>query len=198
MKIAFCFPGGTFTKGCFESAIATMTEWVKRPGHEIHLITDYSGDIYNLRNSMAVKALNLDVDYIMWIDSDMVFTARDIDGLIAADVDIVSGVALIEPGRAALAWKEDSTLSFYSPDKKDKGITEVDYCGGAFVLMKADVYKKIPALWYMTRDQVSENGLHKLTSEDMGFCELAKEHGFKIHANLDVKVGHEKRWTLWP
>lgn len=198
MKIAFCFPGGNFSKGCFESAIAVMTEWVKRPGNEIHLITEYSGDIYNLRNTMAAKALNLDVDYIMWIDSDMVFTAKDIDMLLAADKDIVSGVALVEPGRAALAWKEEQTISFYHPDKKDTGIAEVDYCGGAFVLMKTDVYKKIPALWYKTIDIVNEEGQHRLTSEDMGFCDTARENGFKIHACLDCKVGHEKRWTLWP
>ena len=198
MKIAFCFPGGTFTKGCFESAIGLMTEWVKRPGHEIHLLTDYSGDIYNLRNTLAAKAINIGAEYIMWIDSDMVFKAQDIDALIAADKDVISGVALIEPERAAIGWLEGDSISYYRPDKKDKGITEVDYCGGAFVLIKADVYKNVPALWYKTIDIVGENGLHRLMSEDMGFCDTLRENGYKIHAHLDVKIGHEKRWTLWP
>lgn len=197
MKIAFCFPGKTFTKGCFESAIGVLTEWVKRAGHEIHVITDYSGDIYNLRNTMAVKALNLNVDYIMWIDSDMVFIAKDIDALIAADKDMISGIAMVEPGRAAIGWKEDQTISFYHPDKKDTGIVKVDYCGGAFLLVKAGVYKKIKPLWYKTKDEVVD-GKHRLTSEDMGFCETVSENGIEIYANLDVKVGHEKGWILWP
>ena len=165
---------------------------------QIHMITDYSADIYNLKNTMIDKALFTGVDYIMWIDSDMVFTAEDIEMMIARDVDIISGVAMIEPGRAAVAWQQDDGgIQYYVPDEKDTGFEEVDYCGGAFLLVKADVYRKIPPIWYETTDQMIGTK-HKLMSEDFGFCVKAKAHGYKIHVELESKVGHEKRVVLWP
>ena len=202
MKIAFCLPGCTFTKGFLESITGALNYFAVSPDYakdtQLHMITEYSADIYNLKNTMIDKALYLGVDYLMWIDSDMVFTVDHIKSLLSRDADIVSGVAMIEPGRAAIAWQsEDSELEYYQPVKEDTGLEPVDFCGSAFLLVKADVYKKIPPIWYETNDKkIGES--HRLMSEDFSFCEKARQHGFKIHVDLDVKVGHEKRWTLWP
>lgn len=201
MKLAICLPGATFTKGFVESIMqvtAKIMMWPK--GSAVFQITDYSADLYNLKNTMIDKALAHGADYLMWIDSDMVFKAEDIEKLLTREVDIVSGIALIEPGRCAIANVSDDKLKpiYLTPDKiTDDKLHAVDYCGGAFLLVKADVYRKIPALWYETIN-VEINGKQRLVSEDFGFCEKAQSYGYKIHADYSVKVGHEKRTILWP
>lgn len=201
MKLALCLPGATFTKGFVESIMQTTAKIMMWPkGSAVFQITDYSADLYNLKNTMIDKALAHGADHLMWIDSDMVFKAEDIEKLLSREVDIVSGIALIEPGRCAIANVGDDKLKpiYLTPDEiNDKELHAVDYCGGAFLLVKADVYRKIPALWYETIN-VEINGKQRLVSEDFGFCEKAQSYGYKIHADYSVKVGHEKRTILWP
>lgn len=63
------------------------------------------------------------------------------------------------------------------------GLIEVDACGKPGMLIRKNVLDAIPDPWCEFRD--SEQG-----AEDMDLCLKIKEAGFKIYADLDIKLSH--------
>ena len=102
MKIIFCLPGASYSGRflqCWTNLLAEL------PKHKITygLSQHYMCNIYHVRakclGASIERGVNqkpfdgkVDYDYLMWIDSDMVFTPEDFFKLIEHDKDIVSGV----------------------------------------------------------------------------------------------------------
>jgi hypothetical protein len=64
-------------------------------------------------------------DYIMWIDSDILFTPQQFAQLLSHDVDIVSGVYLMEGGEA-LATVKDWDEEFFKEHGHFRFLTPAD------------------------------------------------------------------------
>jgi hypothetical protein len=213
MKVFFCLPGKSFTGHFLESWSKTL-QYCFLNGIEVVMRRKYSSDIYQCRNDCLLAGNpkpwaemrpfdGADYDYIMWIDSDMVWEPRDIVRLLSHDVDIVSGVAPIGTDmRAALGnfgHDEDGLpcLQYvYAPnvDKvpvDDKGLFEVHYAGGAFLCVKHSVYERMGYPWFAMR-YAEHDGKMLTTSEDVGWCIGARLAGHRIMVDPKVKVGHEK------
>jgi lipopolysaccharide biosynthesis glycosyltransferase len=61
-----------------------------------------------------------DYDYIMWIDSDIIFTTEQFDKLLSNNVDICGGVYLMEGGQQFAAvknWNEEKFKKFFKKTK---------------------------------------------------------------------------------
>ncbi len=71
--------------------------------------------------------------------------------------------------------------------QSNNGIIEVEGIGFGSMLIKSDVMATIdyPQFLYMHSIDFKNT-----LSEDMYFCEKAKQAGYKIYANLDVKCEH--------
>ena len=84
----------------------------------------------------------IDYDYIMWIDSDQIFSFEQIEKLISYDKDIVSGIYKTENGKnfaCVKDWDQEFYKkhgSFYFLQQEDvvnhRGLMEVDYNGMGF------------------------------------------------------------------
>ena len=160
---------------------------------------------YN-RNTAAKKALENNSTHLMFIDHDMIFPPDGLSKLIAHDKDIIlanyntRGVhqeTVGENGEKRIALA--STLKMGKKDAyeqvdvdslpKDE-IFEVAAGGTGFMLIKTEVFKKLPYPWFVA----SEEG-RVWTTEDIFFCELAKEHGFKIWCDPSIEMGHMGEYT---
>jgi hypothetical protein len=147
----------------------------------------------------------IDYDYIMWIDSDQIFSFEQIQKLISYDKDIVSGIYKTENGQnfaCVKDWDQEFYKkhgSFYFLQQEDcvnhRGLMEVDYNGMGFMLIKKGVFEKVPYPWFcQLKKQIGD--LEDYCSEDVAFCHLAKEAGFKIFIDPKMVVGHEKMRIL--
>ena len=147
----------------------------------------------------------IDYDYIMWIDSDQIFSFDQIQKLISYDKDIVSGIYKTENGQnfaCVKDWDQEFYKkhgSFYFLQQEDvvnhRGLMEVDYNGMGFMLIKKGVFEKVPYPWFcQLKKQIGD--LEDYCSEDVAFCHLAKEAGFKIFIDPHMVVGHEKMRIL--
>jgi GT2 family glycosyltransferase len=144
----------------------------------------------------------IEYDYIMWIDSDVVFQPIQFEKLLKRDLDIVGGMYLMDNATHYAAVKDwDVNFfrrngSFQFLSKEDiQGQTEpleVAYTGFGFLLIKKGIFERISYPWFEPQMTDMGNGIFDFASEDVSFCIKARNAGFKIYVDPTVIVGHEK------
>ena len=168
IKIVFCIPGNNFSGRFFDCWSETIVFCLKN-GIKPILSRKYSNCVYYVRNMLLgadvlrgknQKPFNgeLDYDFQMWLDSDIVFKPSQIIQLLNHDRDIVSGLYLMENGRQYAAvqnWDEEyfkkhGHFQFLSPeDTKGRGeLLKVDYSGFGFMLIKRGVVESMEYPWF--------------------------------------------------
>lgn len=194
--IAVCLP----TKGKLAIEFIEKTwiplRFLKAPEFDLIWMMNQTYSITVARNSMVEDAINGDVDYIMWIDDDIIVedvtVVNAIRNLFASNTDIASGLyrAKQATGFNFCAWikigQKGETIIYAPVSKWTPGSNwvSVDAVGHGFCLVKIDVYKNMKKPWYVwnTKDE---------NSEDFSFCERAKkELGIKAMVHTDVKLSH--------
>lgn len=228
MKIVFCIPGRNFSDKFLFSWTSTMAHCFTQK-IEIHLANKYSSNVYYARNlclggnNLAGKNQKpwqgtIDYDYVMWIDSDIVWHSEQIMRLIAIaeqhkQVDIVSGLYIMENETqyaTVVNWdietfKREGRFTFLNKKALKnydlKELVEVAYTGFGFMLIRNGVFEKVGYPWFLPiwEETESVNGVkvRDFTSEDVGFCRTATENGFKIFVDPNIIVGHEKSKVLY-
>ncbi len=151
-------------------------------------------------------------DYFLFIDSDSVIGSRDprgtgnviprpeyVDKLIARNVDAVSGwyVKKADAYAQKPVWGIGNTKSYPPAELSNDRLQPVDWFGGGYLLVKADVFKKISGPWFENRNDGFGKKGGRLVGEDIFFCELLQKNGYKLFVDLDVKIGHHGS-VAWP
>ena len=215
LKVVFCIPGNNFS-GKFLECWTNLYSYCFNSNIQPILSRWESCNIYYVRNMCLgadisrgkdQKPFNnqVDYDYIMWIDSDIVFTPQQFQKLLDHKKDIVSGIYLMGDGRhlaTCKKWDEEyfkkhchfKFLTFEDVKGKE-GLIEVSYTGMGFMLIKKGVFESIEYPWFSPIVKKIGN-IVDFTMEDVAFCLNAKENGFKIFVDQTVIVGHEKRAIL--
>ena len=149
--------------------------------------------IYNSRNDLAAQAVRMEADYILWLDSDMVFP-RDLLGRLLDDRekgDIVSGLYYrrVHPYNpvafSKLSVREDGNGCDYEDLKEiPDDVFEVEGVGFGCVLMPTDVVLSVMAKY--TNCFMPVHGM----GEDLSFCWRARECGYKIVVDPKIPLGH--------
>lgn len=138
------------------------------------------------RNVLFEMAKKEDLDWILMIDTDMVFKKDDVDRIIklGETYDVVAGVTM--RGYPPY-WP--SLYNFIDPVQKlievPKEPRFVEGCGMAFTLIGK---KAIQQLELRPFDRLLVN--RQLLGEDLSFCYNAKQKGLKIYCDPSIKVGH--------
>lgn len=210
--IAFCLPGNNFTEGFMMSWTQTVSNFSKL-GWPFFVSNFRAADMHNCRNRVALGGAEIkrdvlpfggkDYDYMMWIDSDMVWNSADIEKLIDLDKDIASGIYLMNlQGVTTCGYLKDNgnhriTAQYIGthPDEPFK----VDYNGFGFVLIKKGVFEKMGFPWFVPR-QIEFEGIEGVpivhASEDVAWCMEARDKGFDIWIDPSIKLRHQKRVTM--
>lgn len=140
------------------------------------------------RNLMVEKMWGhpLQPTHLFFVDSDMVLPSDALMKLLKDDCDIVSGLYRKRvPPHEPLAYRMDKNKTFQPIAAKEKGLIEVDVVGAGCLLIKRQVFEKIPGIWFQS--QWREEG-H--ISEDFFFCEQARKAGVPVFVNTAVKAVH--------
>lgn len=134
------------------------------------------------RRRMVESALKANVDYVMWIDGDMYFPRTALKRLLDAEKDIVGVNAVIKkiPAEPHALGMDNEPL--YT-DASSTGLVKARRIGFGVVLMKADVFRKIPKPWFVIpwgEDIDQEIG------EDHYFFDKAINHGYDLWVDHDL------------
>jgi len=212
VKVIFCLPGNSFS-GKFIKCWTQLLSYCLSSGITFGFSQRQSCNIYYVRNlclggdvrrGKDQKPFNgeMDYDYIMWLDSDIVFTPRQFQKLLNHNKDIVSGLYLMEDGRQFATvkdwneeyFKQNGNFEFLTPQhiRNVSELIEVSYTGMGFMLVKKGVFESLEYPWFKPIEKTIGN-MTDFTMEDVSFCLRALEKGFKIYVDPTVKVGHEKK-----
>lgn len=148
--------------------------------------------IYDSRDSIAKYATENDFDYVLYADSDMVFTSEDVKKLVSHNADICSGLYVTRRGeRKNVIYEKIITrrrFPYRQPklieDKTSTGYGPVVACGFGFCLIKTSVLKSMFKRYKSLFEPKWGVG------EDIAFCIRAKKCGYQIFTDRDVKLGH--------
>ena len=152
------------------------------------------------RNQLVHEFLKSDCTELLFIDSDVIATADDVLRLMAqsGDKDITAGAY---PRRskdknffADLYFDENQDLEF------DGSLMRLERVGTGFMLIQRHVIEAMVAAhpeWFydFKGEQVCgvfdfQNRDGRYLGEDYLFCDRAREHGFKIHIDVDISLPH--------
>lgn len=216
MKIIFCIPGNTFSRE-FLLAWTELIGYMQRFGHQILLSNNYDANIYYARlKCLGVDVLRginqkpynseIDYDFLMWIDSDVIFKPEDIMKLINYNLDIVSGCYIMRDNQNyPIVEKLDydyflkhSSFKFISrQDIQNKTkLFEVAYVGFGFLCIKKGVFEAMKYPYFEPVKMILNENIQDYASEDVSWCINIRKLGFKIFVDPTVIVGHEKTLLL--
>ena len=151
--------------------------------------------VYNSRKELAQKALMSEADYILWLDSDMVFAPDLLPRLMAhmadPDVTIITGVYYRRnpPYTPVLYGQldiddEKCTWTEAEGDMPDEPF-EVAGCGFGGILMRTGVIVDVAGTFNGALfEPINGNG------EDLSFCWRARQCGHKILCDPGIQLGH--------
>lgn len=216
MKIVFCLPGRSFSNN-FLVCWSELLQYLPRYGITPILSSQYDSVVYYVRNKClggsVTRGINqkpfngeVDYDYMMWIDSDIVFKVDDFLALLNMNKDIASGLYKTQDDKHYATvenwdmdrYRKQGSFQFLTEEliEDRPGPFEVDYTGFGWVLIKKGVFESLEYPWFRPEWEDFGNGVMEFTSEDVGFCKNIREKGYKIYVNPKVIVGHEKTRIL--
>lgn len=209
MNLVMCLPGRHTHRQTMESIIKSVGI-LSRDGWNTLIVSDYNANIFQCRNGILGVPFNInnpkpfrdevDYDFMLWVDSDMVFQPSDCQKLIERDVDIVSGTYLRSEGDICAAYDFQRTNGrhrFYTVEDVEgkTDLIEADWTGFGFMLIKNGVFEKIGYPWFKPYI-IPQMGMNIYSSEDAGFCLEAQDQGFKVFVDPTVRCGHIKERIL--
>jgi len=171
-------------------AALTMKNLIIPLNYVWHCTSGYPWDIS--REHLVRKALEDNVDYVFFLDTDVVPPQDALVQLLGWKLPIVSGLYWSK-ARVPCAYKfhpDRDHVKAIDPPFRER-FMEVDAVGNGCLLIDTRVFKKIPQPWFkwdmLPWTPPGEPSGH---SEDINFCLKAKEHGFQIYLDTAVRCKH--------
>lgn len=154
----------------------------------VNVVQNYIIDEGRNQQILYAESLAVKPDYIFFIDADNTFKFDTLLKLVNANKPIVSGLYFQRnKPHYPVAFKNKNGISEFFTEFKRGKIHEVDYVGAGCLLVKMKVFKKLKyPQWYMHRDLKGKFTV----GEDIVFCALAKNQGYKIYLHCGTSVGH--------
>lgn len=163
---------------------AQLVDWLMRHksfGHETVLLSP-AATIYRPltrnRNYARQEFLGSDADALLQLDSDMA-PAQDLLKIADNDVDICSASVWTTKGNETFPLCMKRTETGYDI-QTGEGLIECDAIGGGCMLIKRKVLEDVE-FPFITDEY---------PSEDFGFCEIAKEKGYRVFFDTRYRCYH--------
>jgi len=168
----------------------------------------YAGEspVGRSRNALTAQFLKSDCTDILFIDSDLVFSAAQIERIVQHEEDVVGGAYCFKAqGNPRICCNPKKDVSEVRAD----GLMEVAYVGTGFLRVRRHVFEQMIAkfgeeIWYKTDDGRNEThhdfwqmGIYKYSdgsrrwlSEDWYFCQRCNDMGTKVYVDMNCLLGH--------
>lgn len=186
-------------------------------GHDLQFEYVRGYDVATARNRIAQKAIDLQADYVLMVDNDVVLPENALISLTDDLKDVCLGYyahrgndniyhgqtcacKLLQPdGRPYFNYPLESEYSAEEMKQmKEAGEKKVRIHGGGSgcAFINVDVFRRLEYPWY---DWVNYKGKNRgILSEDLYFCEQCKAQNIPVYVDVRVACGHMLRHIQWP
>ena len=187
--------------------VLSMIITMKHLGEKYDIGVNLTQSVYvhGNRNIIIEEASKQPCDYLLFIDSDMVWRPDDIERLVRFDRDVVSGLYMTRKpydGRdhAPVVYRYDRDHVLRPVYDLPPNVFKCDAVGAGFLLLKKHVVDRMVELTpkigfpfdFITAEEMNTkpSGRTNLIGEDLSFCWRLRKAGFDIWCDPAVKVGH--------
>lgn len=151
----------------------------------------YGYNIDQVRNLICHFGIINKFDYVFFVDSDIVLPLDALSRLLAANVDIVSGVYIQrkEEKKIPEIYRKNSSggLSNIDVGSISGGLTVVDGCGFGCVLVKTSLLVDVGYPQFVYHDTLDFSGT---VSEDVDFCIKVTNLNVPIYVDMSLRCEH--------
>lgn len=212
--LVFATPANSFTPGYLKSLLISTNvlnsegiswNYLSQGGSLVAMAREMTVGGWDTNNIKMREPCSGDFTYnkIVWIDSDIEWSPKDLIRLYQSDKDIISGCYLMEDRHIPIYQQprggmmpEQMLNQFTKPFK-------VAGCGFGFLAVKSGVFEKMPRPWFGPESVPvidEETGEQRedfiLVGEDLSWCTKAIKSGFDIWVDPLVKVTHQKNFKI--
>jgi len=164
--------------------------------HNAEVIRSSFGPIHEMRNTIALRALELDCTHLIFLDCDMVYPRDTITRLLSHDKEIVGALTFKRcPDFNPLCYSGEP-YKMIQIDPVPEELFEVTATGTGCLMIKTHVFENLDYPWF---EFVNHEG--NLVGEDINFCYNAREKGFKVYVDPNVRTEHLSQtrvnWNLY-
>ena len=197
-KLAVLIPCRDTLHSAHALSLAEMIKFNTMNDLDTHVFMDASTILLTQRERLATAAVDLGAEYCLWLDSDITFPAGIALKLLAHNEPIVAcnyirrqlpakGVAYQVIGD----WENPLPFEIYDD------LVEVQGVGMGCMLMKTEIFSKIPKPWFEFGWSPESND-H--LGEDMLLCQKIASAGYtvKIDSVLSQELRHLGTWAFGP
>ena len=189
-KLAVLIPCRDTLHSAHALALAELVKFNTMNNIDTHVFMDASTILLTQRERLATQAVGLNADYMLWLDSDMVFPATTAVRLLAHTEPVVAGnyIRRQKPYKG-VAYKKigdwEKPLSFDIQDE----LVSVAGVGMGCLLIKTDIFKELSKPWFDFQWTPSSNDF---LGEDMYLCQkiTAAVYSIKIDTMISQELHH--------
>ena len=210
--VVIATPGSAMEAEYVKSLVLTL-EWLTKQGMTYRYLSKYSSFVPSAREKTATDSDEHDwattevgrgeftYDWLLWIDSDMVWEPSCLERLMSWNYDVISACCPINKHGVLGAMK-------LSPELVPKQVTwwdlaledspvEVDGVGFGFLLIKYGVMESMKRPWFGIRKSRLDGVEFPVNfGEDYSFCMGLKDSGYSVWLDPGATVQHMKASLL--
>lgn len=159
------------------------------------------------RNNIAREALNVQADYVLMVDNDVVLPPDALVNLLQDAKDVCLGyyphrnAENLYDGKTSVCRLGELNYTMQYPaielkEMADRGEYKVQIHGGGMgcALINTDLFRRFEYPWFAWVNYKDGGVL----SEDLFFCECCKHQGIPVYTDTRVGCGHLLRHLQWP
>lgn len=156
--------------------------------------------VYVARENLAAAAIDSESDYVLWLDSDMVFPPQLLEDMLEAavenDLDYLTALCFARRPpykpciykRLRLGLPGESETEQYT--EYPEGLFEIEASGFAAVLTSGKLLREVYDQFHAGFMPLPGYG------EDISFCIRARKLGYKLWCDSRLKIGHITRTVV--
>lgn len=184
VKVGVVVPSGDTVHSRFMVALVSLFQYSLEQGLELVIINPRSSSVAQGRSIGVEMAKKRGVDYILFLDSDMIFPYTTLTGLLSRGKDVVGATYVKRLLPTSLNHHE---LNGHDPVVGD-GLREVARLPTGVLLIKTSVFDDLEKPYF----QMNYPGDGTEVPEDFYFSDRVREKGGSVWLDADLSkyIGH--------
>lgn len=195
-KLAVLVPCRETIYTYFAAALNELVKTTVLAGIDVHVLYDSSTILLNQRENLAKQAVEMNADYMLWLDSDMMFPSTTALRLMSHDKHIVAANYMKRSvPLTTVAYPQRGDWDNWLPLESQEELEPVEGIGMGCMLFKTEVFKNISQPWFAF--EYKDGSWH---GEDFYLQKLARDQGYEIlvDMNLSRQIRHVGQWAFGP
>jgi hypothetical protein len=188
-KLAVCIPTRDTLHSAHAMCLLELVKFNTMHNIDTHVFMNASTVLLTQRERLATSAIELDSEYVLWLDSDMTFPATTAVRLLAHNEPVVAAnyVTRSMPLKG-VAYTSNGDWSSWLSFEKTESLAEVERVGMGCFLMKTELFSKLSKPWFEFKWNPESNDY---SGEDFILCQKLLDAGYKI--KVDTALSHDIR-----